>query len=716
MAESMFSAYWYRVAGLRPRLKGSVRIHRHYYRDRLWYVLQDSASGQNHRFSPQVHYVVSIMDGSRSLQQIWEMALEHLGDDAPTQDEMVNLLGQLHGGDLLLCDVPPDTLELFQRHQRKQRGKWLQRLWSPLSFKIPLWNPDAFLERWLFLIRPLFGWIGMLLWGVVVATGWLSAAAHWADLSRDVTDHVLAPGNLVILFFVYPLIKLLHELGHAFATKVWGGEVHEMGVMLLVFMPVPYVDASSAWGFRDKKQRIVVGAAGMLVELFLAALALFVWLNVEQGVVRAVAYNVMLIGGVSTLFFNGNPLLRFDGYYIFADLIEVPNLASRANNYLGYLWQRHVFGIKSTHSPITVAGERFWFLLYGIASAIYRLFITFSIIVFIAGQFFVIGVVLAIWACATMIAVPIGKAIRFVTASPHVQQNRVRVVGVTVSLLVFALVFLCLLPMPLNTYVEGVVWLPEQAMVRARTEGFMREVLVRPNTVVEPGQTLLRMDDPILSTQRQVLLHQIEELEAKFNEAWMASDRVKTQIFNEQMKSVRAELDEINQKIDKLTVKSESGGLFILPRAEDLPDRFIKKGELVAYIVDYPITTVRGVVTQDDIGLVRERTESVQVRLAERIEEPYTARVLREVPAANDELPSPALGLAGGGTIPVDPSKEKAGKAFEPVFQIELSIPDAIDPRYIGERVYIRFNHGGEPLAWQWYRLGRQLFLRKFSV
>lgn len=716
MAESMFSAHWYRVAGLRPRLKSSVQIHRHHYRGQLWYVLQDAVSGMSHRFSPQVHYVISLLDGSRNLQQIWELALEQLGDDAPTQDEMINLLGQLHGGDLLLCDVLPDTLELFQRYQRKQRSIWLQRLLSPLSLKIPLWNPDPFLEKWLFLIRPLFGWIGLSFWCCIVSIGWVSAASHWSDLSKDVTDQVLAPSNLVILFFVYPLIKFLHELGHAFATKVWGGEMHEMGVMLLVFMPVPYVDASSAWGFRNKKQRMVVGAAGMIVELFLASLALFVWLNVEQGVVRSIAYNVMLIGGVSTLFFNGNPLLRFDGYYIFADWIEIPNLASRANNHLGYLFKRYLFGIKSVNSPATASGEQSWFLLYGVTAAIYRVTITFSIILFIAGKFFVIGVVLAIWSTATMIAMPMSKAVRFVWSSPQVQQTRVRTIGVSAAILVFGLGFLCLFPMPLNTYAQGVIWLPEQAMVRVKTEGFVSKVVAQPNSLVAFGQLLLIMDDPILSAKRPVLLHQLEEIEAKLKDAWMAADRVKAQIFTEQIKSISAELDEINERIDKLTLKSESQGVFILPRAEDLPDRFLKKGELVAYVVEYPITTVRSVVTQDEIGLVRERTESVEVRLVERIKDQYSAQILREVPAASDELPSPALGLTGGGIIPVDPTETKGSKAYESVFHLELTIPVTIDPRHIGERVYIRFNHGGEPLAWQWYRLARQLFLRKFSV
>ena len=137
-------------------------------------------------------------------------------------------------------------------------------------------------------------------------------------------------------------MKALHECGHGFATKVLGGEVHEAGIILLALMPVPYVDASAASAFRSKGQRVLVGAGGMLVELFLASLALFVWLLVEPGPVRAVAWNVMLIGGVSTLVFNANPLLRFDGYYILADAIDIPNLGSRANAWLGWTAERHL--------------------------------------------------------------------------------------------------------------------------------------------------------------------------------------------------------------------------------------------------------------------------------------------------------------------------------------------------------------------------------------
>ncbi len=218
----------------------------------------------------------------------------------------------------------------------------------------------------------------------------------------------------------------------------------------------------------------------------------------------------------------------------------------------------------------------------------------------------------------------------------------------SVALVLTVLSFLLLFPMPLNTYAEGVVWLPEQAKVRARTEGFVARILVGLNTVVKRDQILIELDDPILKLKKNILRHQLDELDSKLKESWMV-DRVKAQIIEEQMKSVKAELAEISERIDNLTLKSLSDGIFIVPHAEDLNDRFLHKGDLVGYVVNYPITTIRTVVTQDNIGLVRERTRNVQVRLAENIKQLYPAEILRQIPAASEMLPSPALGLTGGG-------------------------------------------------------------------
>lgn len=715
MSVSMFSPSWYRVASLQPRLRSHAQIHRHHYRGQLWYVLQDTLAGRQHRFTPAAHYLISLMDGKRSLQAIWIMATEHLGDDAPTQDEVIRLLGQLHSSDLLVCDVSPDSLDLFQRFQRQERQKWLQRLWSPMSLRFPLLDPESFLNDWKFLAKPLFGWFGALLWLCVVGPAAVLAAAHWTELTQNMSDRVLAPSNLLILFLVYPLIKALHELGHAFATKAWGGEVHEMGVMLIVLMPVPYVDASAASAFRDRHKRMVVGAAGMIVELFIAALALYAWLNIEPGLVRSIAYNVVLIGSVSTLFFNGNPLLRFDGYYILADAIEIPNLASRATQFLSFSIQRYVFGVREAKTDTRTDSERLWLSLYGVVSFIYRLTVTASIILFVAGKFFIFGILLALWGVATMIVVPLTKSMHFLLTSPLIEKRRARAVWISSGSLAMVLILLFWAPLPLYTTAEGVVWLPEKSQVRAESEGFVRRLLVPPNSTVSAGQALFETEDPLLSKRLEVLEYRQRELDARYLSKWR-EDYTKAQMIKEEMAEVQAELQRTRERVDKLVVRSGAEGVFIVPKAEDIVDKWVKHGELLAYVVQYPLTTVRAVITQDRIGLLRQRINGVDLRLVEDVGHIYAGSIDRAVPAASDWLPSTALGQSGGGQIAVDPSDKQGAKAFETVFQFDIKLPEQAEFHNLGSRVYLRFDHGDEPLAWQWYRKLRQLFLRKFSV
>ena len=360
-----------------------------------------------------------------------EAANTEFGDDAPTQDEVIQLLGQLHAGDVLQCEIPPDSMELFRRYEQDRLSKLTRRLVSPLSIRIPLFDPERMLEFLIPLVRPLFSWIGFIIWTLVVGVGIALVVSHWTDLTHNISDRVLNTDNLLLIWLSFPFIKLLHELGHALATKHWGGEVHEMGISLLVLTPVPYIDASASSAFPDKRKRIFVAAAGMMVELFIATLALFVWLNVENGLVSAAMFNIMLIGGVSTLFFNGNPLLRFDGYFMLADAIEIPNLGGRSTQYLGYLCQRYLFDVQSAESPVTADGERRWFVLYGIAAFIYRLIITFVIVLFIPTKFFIVGILLAEWAALTQVLFPLGKQLKFLFVSPKIRRRRLRALGLT---------------------------------------------------------------------------------------------------------------------------------------------------------------------------------------------------------------------------------------------------------------------------------------------
>src|SRR5688572_26505670 len=158
MSDTLLSPSWYRVASLKPRIRAYAQILRQSYRGEVWYVLKDAAAERAHRFPPAVYQFVGLMDGERSVQQIWDAVSAQLGDGAPTQEEVIRLLGQLHAADALLCDVPPDSLEVFRRYQQHERMLWKRRLWTPLALRFPLFDPDRFLERTLPWVQPLFGW------------------------------------------------------------------------------------------------------------------------------------------------------------------------------------------------------------------------------------------------------------------------------------------------------------------------------------------------------------------------------------------------------------------------------------------------------------------------------------------------------------------------------------------------------------------------------
>lgn len=715
MARNIFSPSWHSVAELKPRLVPQALIHRHVYRGQVWYVVQDRAGGRFHRLSPQAHALVAKMDGTQTVQTLWEQANESETGDLCTQNEIVDLLVQLHAADILQADTTPDSAALFERYKKKRRDTVKQWLLNPMSVKVPLVDPDTFLAHWAPRLAWCLGRAGAALWLAVVLPALVLAAQHWTDLTHNLSDRVLSSSNLWVMAVVFPLVKLLHELGHAFATKIWGGTVHQMGLMFLVFAPVPYVDASSSAAFPLKYRRAVVAAAGMLVELALAALALYVWLLTEPGIVRAVAYNVMLIAGVSTLVVNGNPLLRYDGYYILTDLIEMPNLAQRGQKYLAYLWDRHVFGVHDLEVPHESAAERRWLVAYAPLAWCYRTFVTVSIIMFIGAQFFIFGTVLALWGVFTLVCMPLWKAYKHVTASPALQRHRVKAVKISLAGVAVVLLLAFALPLPLRTRAEGVIWLPDQAILHAGGSGFFQRWLVEPGVKVTRGTALYVLEDALLQTELEVSRAKVAEAEAKYL-ADEFSNPVKGAVSLRQLEQERESLRRVEERAEKMVGYAESNGTLITANPRDMPGQHFKKGDLIGYVLETDQLIARVVVPQDDVDLVRTKFKSADLRLADQLTQAHTVALARALPGGVDELPTAALGMAGGGSIPTSPNDPNGLKTLERVFLVDLRLPTGAMPSAFGERVHVRFHHGFEPLAWQGLRRLRQLFLSRFSV
>jgi putative peptide zinc metalloprotease protein len=698
-----------------PRLRSHTNIHRHIYRGKLWFVLQDRASGRFHRFTPEAYRLIAMMDGKRSLDEIWEMAVDQLEIDAVTQDELVQLTGQLYTADVLAGNVPPDIVELSERGRRQVRQKIVRSVLNPLALRFPLLDPDSFLSATMPLFRPLYSILGVLLFFGVSGYGLVLAVLNWEPLTDNVFDRVTTAENLMLLLISYPMIKALHELGHAYTIKRWGGSVHEIGIMFLVFMPVPYVDASDSIAFSSKWRRALVGGAGILVEIFVASLAMMVWAGAEEGLVRAFAFNIMLIGGVSTLLFNGNPLLRFDGYYVLCDLLEIPNLGKRANKYLGYLVQRYAFGSKWADNPVTGRNESVWFVTYGISAFIYRLFITFSIVGLVATRFFIIGVILALWTLFLMLILPLLKGGWFVLASPVLRRHRGRALTVTCSVIGLFAAALLLVPLPHNTIAQGVVDPAPEAFSNATSDGIVTELFVSPGQLVRKGDPLMKIEDPLIEARRAVLVSRAGEIKRRLD-AEALFDQTAKRILEEELDSALGDLNLTETRIAEQTVRARVDGKVILPVSTDLLGRFVRRGELLAVVAQFENPLIRVVVPEEQADLVRRDTRALHVRFLGDEQEAHPAKIVRTTPTLTRSLPSRALSTQGGGRMVLDPSARPGQiRALKPVYRLDISLVDDTAVGTYGDRVHVRFAHDDAPLAGRIYRAATRVFLKFFA-
>lgn len=706
---------WGKVAGLKLRLVAHAIINRHNYRGQTWYVLHDRASARYYRFSVGSYNFINQLDGSRTVQEIWDALQQRPIDEAPTQNDIVQLVAQLHEAEILQGDLHFNAAELFARRQRQQQARSRMRWLRPLSMRFPLADPDRLLTALLPFITVLFSKTAFFIWLSLVVTALMMGITHYPDLMNHWSSRALDPQNILVMFLVYPLIKALHEFGHAAATKLWGGEVHEMGIMLLVLMPNPFVDASASNAFSNKWHRIIVSASGIMIEMFLAAGGLLVWLNVGPGIIRDLAFNVMFIGSVSTLLFNGNPLLRFDGYYVLMDAIEIPNLGQRSTRYLGYLVKHYLFKLPNEASPVTARGERGWFLFYGMAAFVYRIFISFAIALYVAGKFFVIGIILAIWALVGQVVVPLAKSLRFLLTGTSLQERRFRALTITTVGTLTMAILVFLMPAPSWTQAEGILKLPEQSLVRAGGNGFIVQVLAKDGEIVIEGDPLFQLEDPLLPSQIAVLDWNLKELKAR-QTAEFVQDRTQVAIYQDEITRVEAELAQLREQMTQQIVRSSVHGIFVVPHARDIQGRFVKKGELLGHVVDPSSVTARVVIPQQAVDRVRSYTESVEVRFPHQPGESIAGIIQREVPMMTGLLPSRTLGTQGGGAIAVDARDSRGIQTLEQTYQLDIALPHKKTGVHFGGKVYVRFNHHAEPLARQFYRSVRQLFLARFEV
>ena len=711
MTASLFSAQWYRVARVRPRLRAQVRVQRQHWREQRWYVLSDAATGRQHRINEAAYQFVGRCDGQRSVHEVWNAMLEAAPDAAPTQDEVLALLGQLGELELLQSERAASTETVLQRQGDRQRRR-RRGLLNPFSFRLPLGDPAGWLARLDPLAHALFRPIVFWAWLVGMAVASLVAASEWPALGAHASRQLASPGSLAMAWLIYPLMKALHELGHALAVRRWGGEVHDVGIGLMFLVPAPYVDASAAAAFPRRLQRAMVGAAGVVVELSLAALGFWVWLATQPGAVHDLAFGVMFIGTASTLLFNGNPLLRFDAYHVMCDLFELPNLAARSNAWWGQRLARGLLGSRAPR-PEHAPSERKWLWAYAPLSLGYRVALSAVMVLWLGGQWLLLGGVALVYVVFTVLLQPVvgwaRQALGATQPGQALARLRLRLALVAAA----GAAALCVVPLPLSTVAPAVVWLPEASQVRPEVDGFVAELPVADGAQVEPGDLLVRLESPELLAQREQLASRLEGLRVEHFQQ-LLNDPGTAQNLALDTERVQAEVRRADERIAQLQVRARTAGTLSMPHQADLPGAFMRHGITLGHVLAPGGLRVRAAVPEPDAHLVRNRLHHADVRLADAPGRVLPATRSGDLPAATHRLPSAALADQGGGPYVSDPAEKDGLHSRDAVILVDLTLAGHALER-VGGRAWVRFDHGREPLALQAYRRAAQLFLKHFA-
>lgn len=539
-----------------PPIRADLEITPQYYRGQVNYIVKDPVTLKYYRLGEVEYVVLQCFQRGMGVEQTQQEVKERMGAEVSAL-EIYKFANQLRSSNMLKSKGMQDVSRLSGHAAKLKKHKFKRAISNYLFITIPMWDPDEMLEKLLpyfrFFLRPFFLLCWMLLAGVAA---WI-ITTNFSTLVADAFS-LLSGWNLLILSGVVFSVKFFHEMGHALTCKHFGGEVHAIGPAFLVFQPCMFTDTSDAWQFSSKWARMGVTGAGVFTEIFLASIAALVWLTSDPGFVKQLSYTTMVVCTVHTLLFNGNPLLRFDGYYILSDLVEIPNMRQKASKYLGYLFDRYLMGIDK-EQPAVQEDEKQTLLIYGLLRVVYRVFIIVSIGFFLYSLFKPLGVFMWVTSAYGMIIMPIYRHGR--DLARHYRRGAVKVRYMLIlGVMLAALAGLWFMPIDYTVKTPVVVVPETMTVVRTPVLSRVAQVLVEEGDEVEEGDLLARLRSPRL-------VHRVRQVEAELGAVRVRMRKTldeapaEHKMHRQEEQKLRKELRDLKEKQKRLEVRAPHAGV-----------------------------------------------------------------------------------------------------------------------------------------------------------
>ena len=658
-----------RLATVQVSLRCEVEVTRDTFRGVPAYVVRDTVTSATQRVSASDYAVLAALDGRHPLGEVFNRLVGARKLKASSERDFYNFVLELHRAGFLNLPIPGGDA-LYERFQRRRREAIAKKFTGFLFMQVPLFSPDRFLNRTVDFVRPLFTRWFFAVWLLLMGVGATIVVDRWDDLASPFSA-LLGDDAWMATLIVLVFLKVIHEFGHAYACKSFGGSVPEMGVTFIVLTPLAYVDATSAWGFPRQRDRIIVSLAGMYFEMFFAAMAIVVWAMTPPGAVNSIAYQAFLLGSLVTIVFNINPLMRFDGYYLLSDMLGIPNLRGRSMKFLRRVFDRVVLGLPNPDRSFSATLKLILFT-YGISASIYRVVLVLGISAMIATKLYFVGVALGAVYIAQTLLTMMGKTARHLWVSPETAPARVR--AVAVSIVIFAGIPVAVSTVEVGVAVEasGTVEHAVQTVVRSAADGVLVEYPAKLGKFVQPGSPLASLDNREYTSRLRELQTRLDRTDVEIGIQQLvdrpaaAQTRMRREYYTSQVQRAAT-------NVENLQVLAGAHGTVVRKAPLPLGSRVVRGTEIATiahgprvarFLVDSVVLTEAGLAVGDRVPCRFVAYPKLVVH----------ARVERIAPVGTRAIEDVALTNVAGGDIVVDPIEREAQQAY---FEVTTRLEDA---------------------------------------